>query len=166
MIQDLLNRQGLPCVFNCTDNDTPELGDAVTDCRQLWKDSGQLFWSPGSASGFILGSVVKRPYIPNPNNLSAPVFIAISNTGLDIDPFSDNPASGWQRCITKTISSEPKDYLPNFLRFAQEYCKDCGIPAYRTVNDSSVNVTDTFTSGGTPLTNKGARFNNPNTNTN
>jgi hypothetical protein len=166
MIQDLLNRQGLPCVFNCTDNETPELGDAVTDCRQLWKDSGQLFWSPGSASGFILGSVVKRPYIPNPNNLSAPVFIAISNTGLDIDPFSDNPASGWQRCITKTISSEPKDYLPNFLRFAQEYCKDCGIPAYRTVNDSSVNVTDTFTSGGTTLTNNGASFNNTNNNTN
>ena len=168
IIQDLLNRKGLPCIFNCTDAETPDLSQVITDCKQLWIDNGSIYWNPNVASSgtLALGSVVRRPYTPNPNNLPAVTYIAISNSGLDIDPFSNDPASGWVKCQTNVIEDESKNYLPNFLKFAEKYCKDCGIPAYRTVNDSSVSVTDTFTSGGTTLTNNGASFNNTNNNTN
>ena len=39
-------------------------------------------------------------------NLEAPIYVAISNTGLDIDPFSNDAASGWRLCKTESILNE------------------------------------------------------------
>ena len=156
-----MNRKGLPCIFNCSDNDTPEPGVASNDCRQNWIDDGSYFWNPANAAAnlFSLGTHVKRPFTPNPQNLEAPVYVAISNTGLDIDPFSDNKASGWKLCNTKSVINEKNNYLPNFLKFAYEYCKDCGIAPYRTEEVSSSSVTDVFNTGGSNITVGGITFN-------
>jgi len=51
-----------------------------------------------------------------------------------------------------------QDYLQNFLSFAKEYCKDCGIPAYRRTSSKSSNVTSGFNVGGTSVTVNGATF--------
>jgi len=158
IIQDLMSRQGLPCIYNCTDPSTPSLEFAETSCKDNWISSGSQFWSPSNASAFTIGSYVRRPYTPNPNNLPAPYYVAISNTGLDVDPFANDPESGWKKCITYQILDETQDYLQNFLSFAKEYCKDCGIPAYRRTSSKSSNVTSGFNVGGTSVTVNGATF--------
>ena len=162
IINDLLNRKGLPCIFNCSDNDTPKLEVATNDCAANWENNGSLVWNPvdANAGNYSIGVHVRRPPIPNPNNLPGPIYVAISNQNLDVDPASNNPNSAWRRCLTKTIKLEDNNYLPNFLKFAYEYCKDCGIAPYRDTEVSSSVVIDRFTIGGTvpsiggqPLTN-------------
>jgi hypothetical protein len=162
IINDLMNRKGLPCIFNCSDNDTPAPDTASNDCRQNWIDSGSLFWNPANAAAglFSLGVHVRRPFTPNPQGLAAPIYVAISNAGLDIDPFSDDLASGWKLCKTASIINEKNNYLPNFLKFAHEYCKDCGILPYRTDDVSSSSVTDTFSTGGSDISQGGTTFDN------
>tara|TARA_R100001510_G_scaffold12104_1_gene9333 strand:+ start:597 stop:4985 length:4389 start_codon:yes stop_codon:yes gene_type:complete len=162
IINDLMNRKGLPCIFNCSDNDTPAPGTASNVCKDNWVDSGSLFWNPANAAAglFNLGVHVKRPFTPNPQNLPGPIYVAISNAGLDIDPFSNDSASGWKLCKTASIVNEKNNYLPNFLKFAHEYCKDCGIPPYRTADALSSKVTDTFNIGGSNITIGGAAFDN------
>jgi hypothetical protein len=158
IIQDLMSRQGLPCIYNCADPSTPSLEFAETSCKDNWISAGSQFWSPSNASSFTIGSYVRRPYTPNPNNLPAPYYVAISNTGLDVDPFANDPESGWKKCITYQILDETEDYLQNFLSFAKEYCKDCGIPAYRQRTSSNSSVIGGFNVGGTSVTVNGATF--------
>ena len=111
IVQDLMSRQGLPCIYNCSDPSTPSLEFAQTSCRDNWISGGSQFWSPATGNTFTIGSYVRRPYTPNPNNLPAPYYVAISNTGLDIDPFANDPASGWKKCVTYQILDETEDYL-------------------------------------------------------
>ena len=77
---------------------------------------------------------------------------------MDVDPFANDPASGWKKCITYQILDETEDYLQNFLSFAKEYCKDCGIPAYRQTESRKSSVTSGFNVGGSTLTVNGASF--------
>ena len=158
IVQDLMSRQGLPCIYNCSDPSTPSLEFAQTSCRDNWISGGSQFWSPATGNTFTIGSYVRRPYTPNPNNLPAPYYVAISNTGLDIDPFANDPASGWKKCVTYQILDETEDYLQNFLSFAKEYCKDCGIPAYRQTTSLNSKVIGSFNIGGTTVTVNGATF--------
>ena len=162
IINDLISRKGLPCIFNCSDNDTPAPDTASNVCKDNWVDSGSLFWNPANAAAglFSLGVHVRRPFTPNPQGLPAPIYVAISNAGLDIDPFSNDSSSGWKLCKTESIINEKNNYLPNFLKFAYEYCKDCGIPPYRTSDISSSSVTDTFATGGSDITQGGVSFEN------
>ena len=62
-------------------------------------------------------------------------------------------------CKTASIVNEKNNYLPNFLKFAHEYCKDCGILPYRTSDVSSSSVTDTFSTGGSEISEGGITFN-------
>ena len=162
IINDLISRLGLPCIFNCSDNDTPAPDTASNVCKDNWTNDGSLYWNPADAAANIynLGIHVRRPFVPNPNGLPAPIYVAISNSGLDIDPFSNNSASGWKLCKTESIVNEKNNYLPNFLKFAHEYCKNCGIPPYRIDDTLSSSVTDTFTTGGNDITTGGTTFDN------
>tara|TARA_A100001515_G_scaffold104495_3_gene85174 strand:- start:5730 stop:10124 length:4395 start_codon:yes stop_codon:yes gene_type:complete len=152
IIQDLMSRQGLPCIYNCTDPATPSLAGAQVNCVDKWNNSGSQFWNPANVGSYALGTYVRRAFVPNPLGLAGVIYVAISNTGLHIDPFSNDPASGWRKCITFQIQNETENYLSNFLSFAKEYCKDCGIPAYRETGDSNTEVTGTFNIGGTIVT--------------
>ena len=162
IINDLISRLGLPCIFNCSDNDTPAPDTASNVCKDNWTNNGSLYWNPADAAANIynLGIHVRRPFVPNPGGLPAPIYVAISNSGLDIDPFSNNSASGWKLCKTESIVNEKNNYLPNFLKFAHEYCKNCGIPPYRIDDTLSSSVTDTFTTGGNDITAGGTTFDN------
>ena len=152
IIQDLMSRQGLPCIYNCTDSATPSLAASQVNCVDRWNNSGSQFWNPANVGSYALGTYVRRAFVPNPFGLAGVIYVAISNTGLDIDPFSNDPASGWRKCITFQIQNETENYLSNFLSFAKEYCKDCGIPAYRETDRIDTEVTGTFNIGGTIVT--------------
>ena len=147
IINDLMSYKGLPCIYNCTDAQTPDIGNAKIDCKESWQNAGSVFWSPANANTYTLGSIVARAIMPNPNNQPAVIYIAVSNSGLDVDPFSDSLFSGWKKCVTFN-HTETETYLPNFIKFAREYCKDCGIPPYKTTGRNGLKpVFDTGTSG-------------------
>ena len=148
IIDDLMSRKGLPCLYNCTDASTPSLEDASIDCLQIWKDYGSREWDP--AETYTDGSVVLR------NNA---VYTATGDSGLDIDPISKNPDNGWKKCNDLAIRDETKDYLPNFLKFAAEYCKDCDIPSYRQDDPQAVQISESYSVGGNNITINGSTLN-------
>ena len=150
IIDDLMSRKGLPCLYNCTDASTPSLEDASIDCLQIWKDSGSIEWDPADIGTYVDGSVVLR------NNA---VYTATGDSGLAIDPISKNPDNGWKKCNDLAIRNETKDYLPNFLKFVGEYCKDCDIPSYRQDDPQAVQISESYSVGGNNITINGSTLN-------
>jgi len=150
IIDDLMSRKGLPCLYNCTDASTPSLEDASIDCLQIWKDSGSREWDPEDIGTYADGSVVLR------NNA---VYTATGDSGLDIDPVSNNSNNGWKKCNDLAIRDETKDYLPNFLKFVGEYCKDCDIPSYRQDDPQAVQISESYSVGGNNITINGSTLN-------
>ena len=159
MIQEILERKGLPCIYNCTDNGTPDAADAANDCNQKWIDGGSLYWNPTDATSFSLGTVVKRAN----GGLGGVIYIAVSNSGLNIDPFSTETTSitsGWKKCVNLNTPTDTEDYLQKFVSFARSYCRDCGIPPYTQETEASVEVTSNFTVGGLSVSNNGVSYTN------
>ena len=150
IINDLMSRKGLPCLYNCTDANTPSLEDASIDCLQIWKDAGSVAWDPAKVKTYVDGSVVLR------NNA---VYTATGDSGIDIDPASTNSINGWRKCNDLAIKNESKNYLPNFLKFAEQYCKDCNIPSYRQDDPQAVQISDTYSVGGNIITINGSSLN-------
>ena len=150
IIDDLMSRKGLPCLYNCTDASTPSLEDASIDCLKIWEDYGSREWNPAHVGTYVDGSVVLR------NNA---VYTATGDSGLDIDPISKNLNNGWKKCNDLAIRDETKDYLPNFLKFAVEYCKDCDIPSYRQDDPQAVQILESYSVGGNNITINGSTLN-------
>lgn len=150
IINDLMSRKGLPCLYNCTDASTPSLEDANIDCLQIWKDADSLEWDPDNVDNYTQDSVVLR------NNT---VYTAIADINLDIDPASTNSINGWRKCNDLAIKDESKDYLPNFLKFAEQYCKDCNIPSYRQDDPQAVQISESYSVGGNNITINGSTLN-------
>jgi|11_taG_2_1085331.scaffolds.fasta_scaffold00131_12 uncharacterized protein (DUF2141 family) len=162
IIQEILNRKGLPCVYNCSDESTIQIGAATNDCAARWEDSGSIYWNPTDAVGFGLGTIVKRAN----GGLGGVIYIAVSTSGLTIDPFSSDSNSGWKKCVTIKAPTDNSDYLEKFVSFAKSYCRDCGIPPYTQETETdgsqvSVEVTSGFTVGGSPVTNDGVSYGPP-----
>ena len=162
IIQEILNRKGLPCVYNCSDESTIQIGAATNDCAARWEDEGSIYWNPTDAVGFGLGTIVKRAN----GGLGGVIYIAVSTSGLTIDPFSSDSNSGWKKCVTIKAPTDNSDYLEKFVSFAKSYCRDCGIPPYtqETETDASqvsVEVTSGFTVGGSSVTNDGVSYEPP-----
>ena len=158
IIREILGKLGLPCIYNCNDPQTPSIDDATFDCKAEWVAQGSNFWNPTTAPSFGIGDVVKRAN----GGLGGVIFVAISNSGLTVDPFANYISgnfSGWKRCQDiLPLDTENKDYLEKFLRFAFSYCKDCEIPPYRVSKDNKVGLRAALNIGGTTITNNGATF--------
>ena len=150
IIDDLMSRKGLPCLYNCTDESTPSLEDASVDCLKDWKDAGSVEWDPAISDNYAPNSIVLR------NNA---VYKATDNGSIDIDPASTNSLNGWKKCNDLAIKNESKDYLPNFLKFAQQYCKDCDIPSYRQDDPQAVQISELYSVGGINITTNGSPLN-------
>ena len=103
---DLMSRQGVPCIYNCADPSTPSLEFAETSCKDNWISGGSQFWSPSNASSFTIGSYVRRPYTPNPKNLSAHHNVPISNKALAGEPFAKDHETGGKKRRTYKIVAE------------------------------------------------------------
>lgn len=162
IIQEILNRKGLPCIYNCSDESTVQIGAATNDCAARWQEEGSIYWNPTDAVGFGLGTIVKRAN----GGLGGVIYIAVSTSGLTIDPFSSDSNSGWKKCVTIKAPTDNSDYLEKFVSFAKSYCRDCGIPPYTQETETddsqvSVEVTNGFTVGGSPVTNDGVSYEPP-----
>ena len=162
IIQELLQNKGLPCIYNCTDEGTPVLTTTLTDCNAAWQEAGSLIWLPSGT--YSLGAIVRRA-LPTavsaitgeayPNGRSQ-VYIAVSTSGLNIDPASAR--SGWKLCTSSMPPSNPPEYLQKFISFAREYCRDCGIPPYAQEVGEVEDVEVNFSAGGVTFTNNNTGF--------
>ena len=153
IILEILRKKGLPCVYNCSDQNTPDLQNAT--CEGVWKNQGSNIWY--STNTYQVGHVVKSPV----NNQ---YYVAVNGINLDLAPNTtvsntDNPISGWTRCCDESTYSSNINYLTKFLSFVEKYCKDCEIPPY--TQDTSIIPTEVeseFTIGGISIENNGSTF--------
>jgi len=153
IIQEILSVRGLPCIYNCSDSGSPALSDVITNCEEVWTEGGAIIWSPVVALSLGIGSSVQR---------DGKIFIAVSSSGLDIDPLNsistNTVTTGWKLCTNVAAPADNSDYLEKFISFARSYCKDCGIPPYLQETQQNTEVSDDFTIGGSSLTNNGVSF--------
>ena len=153
IIQEILSVRGLPCIYNCSDPSSPALSDVITNCEEVWTEGGSIIWSPVVALSLGIGSSVQR---------DGKIFIAVSSSGLDIDPLNsistNTVTTGWKLCTNVAAPADNSDYLEKFISFARSYCKDCGIPPYLQETQQNTEVSDDFTIGGSSLTNNGVSF--------
>ena len=153
IIQEILSVRGLPCIYNCSDSGSPALSDVITNCEEVWTEGGAIIWSPVIALSLGIGSSVQR---------DGKIFIAVSSSGLDIDPLNsistNTVTTGWKLCTNVAAPADNSDYLEKFISFARSYCKDCGIPPYLQETQQNTEVSDDFTIGGSSLTNNGVSF--------
>lgn len=154
IIDDLMSRKGLPCLFNCTDQNTPAILDASNDCELDWANTS-LYWNPGQVGTYNINTIVKRKNLDGSFN----IYSATSSTDLDIDPVSKNTNNPWRKCSSLVITEKREEYLPNFLAYVQQYCKDCGISPYiRGRARKAVKIKNVYTAGGSIITVNGATF--------
>ena len=155
IIDDLMSRKGLPCLFNCTDQNTPAILDASNDCEVDWSSSGGIYWNPSEVGTYNINTIVKRKNLDG----SISIYSATSSTDLNIDPISKRLDNPWRKCSSLVITETREEYLPNFLAYVQQYCKDCGIAPYlRGRARKAVKVKNVFTAGGSIITVNGATF--------
>lgn len=153
LILEILRKKGLPCVYNCSDQNTPDLQN--TTCDGVWQAQGSNMWH--NTGIYQVGSVVKS--IANYN-----YYVALNGVGLDLSPNttvsnSTNPLSGWSRCCDEASYSGTINYLTRFLSFVEKYCKDCEIPPYTQVTSLiPPSVDTTLTVGGLNIENNGTPF--------
>ena len=153
IILEILRQKGLPCVYNCSDNLTPDLQN--TTCAGVWAEQGSNIWY--SANTYQSGHVVQSP-------VDLQYYVAINNVGLDTPPtvpVTDLTVSvsGWRRCCDEATYSGNVNYLTKFLSFVEKYCKDCEIPPYNKDNKlPPTEVDDNYTAGGLNIENNGASF--------
>jgi len=153
MIHKIMQNKGLPCLYNCTDDGTPELDTIIVDCEARWAAAGSLTWTPALGAQLSLGAVVRR---------GDDIFIAISNIGLDKDPVhalnSSSLDTGWRLCISTPAQDGSEPYLQKFVSFARKFCRDCGIDQLTQVEPQDANVDQLLNIGGVVITSGGVNF--------
>lgn len=155
IIDDLMSRKGLPCLFNCTDQNTPSILDASNDCEADWASAGSRYWNYDDSGRYNINTIVKRKNLDG----SLSIYSATSSTDLNIDPISKRTDNPWRKCSSLVITETREEYLPNFLAYVQQYCRDCGIEPYlRGRARKAVKVQNVFTAGGSIITVNGATF--------
>ena len=151
IILEILQHKGLPCVYNCSDENTPDLQN--TTCAGVWADQGSNIWY--SDNNYQVGHVVQSP-------VNAQYYVAITGVGLQEPPNTtasntNNVISGWTRCCDEAVYSGNINYLTKFLSFVEKYCKDCEIPPYKQdTSPISPEVDSGFTVGGLSVKNQGS----------
>lgn len=144
LIEYLLSKKGLDCIYNCQDSSTPNLEELEScDVR-----SGILELTGDLSSGltgsntriFRIGDTIK--YRSNalvdyqyytlrntPNN----VLVVTVSIASPILTFSPEAWNGWQFCEEPPIKVTNRNYIQKFLNFVQNYCRQCQLPSESTL---------------------------------
>ena len=167
LINYLLNKKGLPCIYNCSDANTPSASSSYTSCSDIWVTGGPSTGLNDSAvSGTGVGTtstaamfstsgelfnkdVIKHHTSGNiwifygPTNTSNTPSGATSVVGLDPETLSGSMSGYWQYCsdtLRYTSNSYNVNYLDNFTNFVNTFCKDCGNTTNRQLRTSRANI--------------------------
>ena len=149
LIQYLLSDSNLTCVFNCADEDSPDLS-TIQSCAPLAIAGGPVTGTndqghAGSTYSSTTGTVITNPttYFVLSNTLftndvitmpSGLVWQMVSpgncTWGCYNPETSQGASSGhWKQCVPSnniTITTTV-NYIDNFINFANKYCRDCKI---------------------------------------
>ena len=154
LIDYLLKRTGLDCIYNCADVNTPDAADVYISCEELWITGGTttglndanvntLVPAVGTTSSVDMfassslielypGDVIKHHnsgniwifYGPAQGSTLQGTLIA----GLDPENASGNASGYWGYCndnMRYISNSNNINYIDNFINFVNKFCKDC-----------------------------------------
>lgn len=150
LIQYLLDQKGLTCLYNCADEDSPDLNSINSTCTTLALNGGpatglndQGF--AGSTYSASTGTVITNPalYFVQANTLNQGDVITMPSGlvwemtmpgnctwGCYNPETNQGQQSGhWTQCVevNNITITDNTNYIDNFLNFANKYCRDCNI---------------------------------------
>lgn len=164
LIEYLLSKKGLDCVYNCADGATPKLGDLKSCAEQVTNPTvfvGNLASnistdSSEDSNSFNLGSVVQIKATSDskinyykldrmPPDLGTSNVLIInhpdfySNAGAEnlailYSPLSSIGHNYWKICEEPPSKPSSKDYLGKFITFVQNYCRACQLPSSKVIS--------------------------------
>ena len=156
MIQYLLSRIGLECIYNCADSATPDY--ETRTCKERWEYAGsqeitftdregvgeQDIWentyfmvtdySPmmGDSAPNTIWSTTRL--IPTSGADGAELVLTgvsqTSNEQFSSFPYGLMQKSSFVKCHDQKIITDNVNYLDKFFKFASTYCQNCGPCSY------------------------------------
>lgn len=164
MIRYLLDRQGLECVFNCSDSGTKDYSQVLT-CKEKWEASGSISWDYNTVTGLTnidqyTNQIIQVNSATTPNWMGDSVVdtyweiqrigstdpittynYALASTSYTFNPYglmeSQKGFALFQQCRDQKIITKNVNYLDNFFKFASKYCDNCGPCSYNSKNKTS-----------------------------
>ena len=143
-IKYLTTKNGLDCIFNCSDVETADYPEKKT-CSELWQLGGNIEWSMLNNTGQGNGSYGNNAYVKMTTQLpwmgeysSNTIWKVNNNCGTDCGNPYGIGADNWDICIDPKIITETTNYLDNFYKFASNYCKQCSPCSYLVGNSNVV----------------------------
>ena len=156
MIRYLLSRQGLECIFNCSDSGT--LSPSTKTCESMWENGGSRSWiyntTTGQGNNDLYGGQVWKmdfaaqavlPWMgdaaPNTYWMLNRVVGAGDASASDLDsvinPYGIREKVNFKLCVDEKKITESINYLDNFFKFASKYCANCSPCSYNSRNKTS-----------------------------
>lgn len=127
LITYLLNRVGLPCIYNCND-DYPKAFGALVNCVDNWKrgsrNGKKLVFTP--ANNYQVGDVVAVSALDH-GTISTEYYVAVKDY-IAGSPPPRYKNSGWKKCLNTTTNSGDENYLETFISFMSDKCTICSVP--------------------------------------
>ena len=155
LIDYLLGRIGLDCIYNCADISTPDASDVYTSCDDIWVTGGPstglndaavsgtgvgttstvaMFYTSGTLSP---GDIIKHHNSDNiwifdgPTQAGPPTPVSV--VGLDPENATGNLSGYWRYCndSLRYINTNNINYIDKFINFANTFCRDCENNLYK-----------------------------------
>ena len=155
LVDYLLGKVGLDCIYNCADANTPNASDVHTSCNDIWVTGGPntglndaavsgtgvgttstvaMFYTSGTLSP---GDIIKHHNSDNIWIFDGPVQVGtptpVSVVGLDPENATGNLSGYWRYCndSLRYINTNNINYIDKFINFANTFCRDCDNNLYK-----------------------------------
>lgn len=169
LIEYLMSKKGLPCLYNCADMGTPDASIIYISCEDRWVTGGPStglndsavtgtgVGTTSTASMFTSGQLFNGDVIKH--HVSGNIWIfngppitngvptgAVSVIGLNPETASGTLSGYWEHCsdsLRYTENTYNINYLDNFTNFVNTFCQDCGnTPILMTGSRSNEDIPD------------------------
>ena len=156
LVEYLLSRIGLNCIYNCADLNTADVTTAIPTCGDIWTTGGPTtgtndiaatYTSITTGEGTTItdpinffvantslynGDAIKMPsgYIYRLTGPSAPATGAIDMLNNNPESYYGSHSGNWIKCndtMRITNFNDNTNYLDNFSKFITKFCSDCDV---------------------------------------
>jgi hypothetical protein len=138
LIQYVISRRGLDCIYNCADSLSPTYSetDQGTTCETRWSTGGtngpNLVYDPSLDENYVWGDVVQHPE-------TGAIFVYTGTDPLvgSVDPMSISNQV-WTICREPEPIIDHVNRLDAYLSFVRDACRDCQLPAVPPVHPDQI----------------------------
>ena len=129
LLQYLVSRKGLECLYNCADSISPTYSETEqgTSCVDLWEagspSGDNLIFD--TADAYVYGDLVQHPTSGHYYSYIGEDYMQVSPTP---GPETVEGLIYWERCREPAEISDTTNRLDAYITFIREVCKDCNIP--------------------------------------